>query len=257
MATQPDPESDPDPAAGQLLTLGEHLAELRRRLTISLLALLFATVAALVFAGEIMDYLLEPARDADPDFDPIFTELLGYVSAYIKVGLLVGVAGAMPVVLYQMLAFIKPGLTKRERRWVIPIVLLGALSFAGGGAFAFYIAWPPALDFLLNFGDDIADAEIRINNYMDMLSRFIFWTGLVFQMPLLLMGLGALGLVRARRLISWWRWAVIGAFLIAALITPSIDPVTQATVALPLIALYGLGVLLVWLVQDRGLGRPF
>ena len=89
-----------------------------------------------------------------------------------------------------------------------------------------------------------------------MLTRFVFWTGIVFEMPLVLMGLGALGVLRAKRLIRAWRWAIIGSFIVAAFITPSIDPVTQAFVAVPLIFLYGLGIVLVWIVQDRGMGRP-
>ena len=136
----------------------------------------------------------------------------------------------------------------------MPITLLASLSFAGGGAFAYFIAWPPALDFLLDFGTDLAEPQIRINNYVDMLTRFVFWSGMVFETPLVLMGLGYLGLVTARRLVRMWRVAVIGSFVIAALITPSIDPITQTAVAVPLMVLYGLGIALVKLVQDRGPG---
>lgn len=260
MATQTEPPIQPDPPrsddGSKLLTIGEHLLEIRHRVTVSALTVVLTTVVALVFTKDIIDFLTEPARDADPDFRPIFTELLGFISAYFKVGLLVGIFAAMPVVLYQFFAFVSPGLTSGERKWILPIVVLATISFAGGGAFAFFIAWPPALDFLLNFGDDVADPQIRINNYIDMLTRFVFWTGIVFEMPLVLMGLGALGVLRAKRLIRAWRWAIIGSFIIAAFITPSIDPVTQAFVAVPLIFLYGLGIVLVWIVQDRGMGRP-
>ena len=260
MTTQlhPDAEIDPErltPEQTKYLTVWEHLDELRKRITIAALALVVTTVVTLIFTEQIIDFLTEPARDAHPGFRPIFTELLGYISAYFKIGLLIGVAAAMPVILYQIFAFINPGLTPGERRWTLPIALTGALAFAGGGAFAYFVAWPPALDFLLNFGDDVADPQIRINNYIDMLTRFVFWTGIVFQMPLVLMGLGVLGIIRARGLIRAWRWAIIGSFLIAAFITPSIDPITQAAVALPLIGLYGLGIGLVRLVQDRGLNR--
>ena len=237
-----------------MLTIGEHLVELRQRVTISVLMVLLTTVISLVFAKEVIDFLMEPGRDADPDFRPIFTELLGFLGAYIKVGLLLGMTASMPMLVYQLFAFVNPGLTGSERRWLIPIVILATVSFAGGGAFAFFVAWPPALDFLLNFGDDLADPQIRINNYIDMLTRFIFWSGVVFELPLILMGLGLLGLVTARRLIKLWRWAAIGSFVIAALITPSIDPVTQTTVAVPLLFLYVLGIALVKLVEGRALG---
>ncbi len=256
MATQPEsPIEQPAEQRGSMLTIGEHLTEARQRLTIAALTVVLTTVVTLIFTNDILDFLTEPARDADSDFRPIFTELLGFVGAYFKIGLLIGIAAAMPMVLYQGFMFINPGLEPHERRWLLPIVLLASLSFAGGGAFAFFVAWPPALDFLLDFGDNIAEPQIRINNYIDMLTRFVFWTGVVFETPLVLMGLGWLGIVTARRLVRAWRWAIIGSFVIAALITPSIDPVTQAAVAIPLIGLYGLGIGLVWLVQGRGLGH--
>ena len=160
-----------EPEGGAPLTLGEHLTEVRQRLTIATLTIVLFTVVTLVFAADILDYLLEPGRRADPGFRPIYTELLGYVGAYIKISLLLGLASSMPVIIYQIYAFLHPGLTRSERKWIIPIVALATIAFAGGGAFAFYVGWPPALVFLLNFGSDIAEAQVRINNYVDMLTR--------------------------------------------------------------------------------------
>ena len=252
---EPEIIDEEEQRAKGMLTIGEHLVEARQRLTIAALTIVLTTVVSLIFTNQILDFLIEPGRAADPDFRPIFTELLGFISSYFKVGLLVGIAVAMPMVIYQGFMFVNPALEPQERRWLLPIVLLASLSFAGGGAFAFFVAWPPALDFLLDFGDNIADPQIRISNYIDMLTRFVFWTGIVFETPLVLMGFGWLGVITAHRLILAWRWAIIGSFIIAALITPSIDPVTQAAVAIPLIFLYGLGILLVKLVEKRGLGR--
>ena len=237
------------------MTLFEHLDELRKRITIAALTIVLTTVVALVFTNDIIVFLTEPARKADPDFEPIFTEVLGFVSAYFKVGLLVGLAAGMPMLIYQVFAFLAPGLEPSERKWLFPLALLASLSFVGGGSFAFFVAWPPALDFLLNFGDGVADPQIRINNYVDVLTRFVFWTGIVFELPLVLMGFGFLGLLTASRLIKAWRWAIIGAFVIAAFITPSIDPVTQAAVAIPLMVLYLLGILLVKIIEPRALAR--
>ncbi len=250
-----DPELDEDLGGdeGAELTLGEHLVEIRHRLTVATLSVVLTTVVTLVFAEQILDYLLQPGRDALPNFRPIYTELLGYIGAYIKISLMLGIAGAMPVIVYQVYAFIHPGLTRAERRWILPIVFVATFAFAAGGAFAFYLGWPPALDFLLNFGDNIADPQVRINNYIDMLTRFVFWTGIIFEMPLFLMGLGAFGLVTAKKLVGMWRWAIIGSFLLAALITPSIDPVTQTIVAVPAMGLYGLGVLLVRIVEPHAI----
>ena len=242
------PPNEPDEAE---LTLGEHLNEIRQRLTVAVLTMVLTTVVALIFASTILDYLLEPGRVALPEFRPIYTELLGFIGAYIKISLMLGLAGAMPVIVYQIYAFIHPGLTRAEQKWVMPIVGLATVAFACGGAFAFFIAWPPALTFLLNFGQEIADPQVRINNYIDMLTRFVIWTGIVFELPLFLMGLGAIGIVTSKKLLGMWRWAIIGSFLLAALITPSIDPVTQTFVAVPTMGLYILGIVLVRLVENR------
>ena len=182
--------SPPDEPEGSELTLGEHLNEIRQRLTVAVLTLVLTTVITLVFASTILDYLLEPGRQALPEFRPIYTELLGFIGAYIKISLMLGLAGAMPVIVYQIYAFIHPGLTRAERKWIMPIVGLATVAFACGGAFAFFIGWPPALTFLLNFGQDIADPQVRINNYIDMLTRFVIWTGIIFELPLFLMGPG-------------------------------------------------------------------
>ncbi len=245
------PGAPPEEPEGSELTLGEHLNEIRQRLTVAVLTMVLTTVLALIFASTILDYLLEPGRQALPEFRPIYTELLGFIGAYIKIALMLGLAGAMPVIVYQIYAFIHPGLTQAEQKWVIPIVAMATAAFACGGAFAFYIGWPPALSFLLNFGQEIADPQVRINNYVDMLTRFVIWTGIVFELPLFLMGLGALGIVNSKKLLGMWRWAIIGSFLLAALITPSIDPVTQTFVAVPTLGLYILGVILVRLVENR------
>ncbi|MXY86402.1 MAG: twin-arginine translocase subunit TatC [Chloroflexi bacterium] len=245
------PGEPPDDPEGAELTLGEHLNEIRQRLTVAVLTLVLTTVITLIFASTILDYLLEPGRQALPEFRPIYTELLGFIGAYIKISLMLGLAGAMPVIVYQIYAFIHPGLTRAERKWIMPIVGLATVAFACGGAFAFFIGWPPALTFLLNFGQDIADPQVRINNYIDMLTRFVIWTGIIFELPLFLMGLGAIGLVTSRKLLGMWRWAIIGSFLLAALVTPSIDPVTQTFVAVPTMGLFVLGVALVRLVENR------
>lgn len=245
------PPDEPQGPEGAELTLGEHLVEIRQRLTVAVLTMVLTTVVTLLFASTILDYLLEPGRQALPEFRPIYTELLGFIGAYIKISLMLGLAGAMPVIVYQIYAFIHPGLTRAEQKWVIPIVGMATVAFACGGAFAFFIGWPPALTFLLNFGQDIADPQVRINNYIDMLTRFVIWTGIVFELPLFLMGLGAIGLVTSKRLLGMWRWAIIGSFLLAALITPSIDPVTQTFVAVPTMGLYALGIILVRLVENR------
>jgi len=124
--------------------------------------------------------------------------------------------------------------------------------FLGGVAFAYYIALPPALGFLLGFGGgDIAKPELRIGSYVDFVTRLLFWTGVTFQTPLVVMYLARFGIVGARQLLRWWRFAIVGAFVVAAIVTPTIDPVTQSLVAGPIIILYFLGIILAVFVQPK------
>jgi len=231
------------------LTILEHLQELRQRLLIASLALLLAIGASLYFTPDIIRFLTEPAKERVQDFNLVFTEPLGYIGAYFRVALLSGLTFAMPVIIYEALMFVLPGLTPQEKRWVVPIVLGAGLSFAAGAAFGFYVILPPALRFLFTFGEELARPFIRINSYIDFVTRMLLASGLTFETPLLVMALARFGLVTAGKLLGWWRYAVVLAFVVAAIITPSIDPITQSLVAGPIIVLYGLGIALAKLVQ--------
>src|SRR3972149_530652 len=218
---------------GKVLTILEHLQELRRRLIIAAAALLLATMGSLYFTQRLLTWLTDPARDRVEDLEIIYTEPLEYWGTYFRVALLVGVALAMPIIVYQVLAFVGPGLTRAERRWVYPLVMGATVAFAGGAAFAYYIELPPALSFLLGFSGDVAQPNIRVGSYINFVTRLMLVTGLVFEMPLVVMGLAKLGVVHSRRLLGWWRYALILAFVGAAVVTPSVDPVTQSLVAGP------------------------
>jgi len=243
---QPEPVEE-----GKVLTILEHLQELRRRLIIAAGALLVCTVASLVFTQRLLDWLTAPAKDEVEDLSIIYTEPLEYWATYFRVALLAGIALAMPVIVYQFMAFVGPGLTRQERRWVYPIVLGASLSFLAGAAFAYYVELPPALKFLLSFSGDVAEPFIKIGSYINFVSRLMLVTGLVFEMPLVVMGLAKIGIVNSRRLIGWWRHAIVLAFVAAAIVTPSIDPVTQSLVAGPIIVLYFAGIVLAKLVEAR------
>jgi len=171
--------------------------------------------------------------------------------AHFRIALMAGITFAMPMLIYQTLMFVTPALTSKEKRWVYAIVFGATLAFAGGVAFAFYIALPPALGFLLTYPEDVAAPHIKIGSYVDFVTRLLLWTGIVFETPLLLMGLARFGVVSSRQLLRFWRYAIVGAFVLAAIVTPSIDPVTQSLVAGPIIVLYGAGIVLARLVEPR------
>jgi sec-independent protein translocase protein TatC len=147
---------------------------------------------------------------------------------------------------------VAPGLRPGERRWLYGTVVGAFALFLTGVAFAYYVALPPALDFLLDFGGgDLAEPNIRVGSYVDFVTRLLFWTGVAFETPLIVMYLARFGIVTAGQLLRWWRYAIVGAFVGAAVVTPTIDPVTQSIVAGPIIVLYFLGIILAVFVQPR------
>lgn len=247
----PSPPKSDEPEEEKYLTLSEHLGELRRRLTTSVVAVVVGIIVAAYFGNDLIIFLKKPGDEASPDFKLIFLEPFENFVVYFRVSLLGGIAIAMPVIVSQILGFLSPGLRPGERKWLWGTAIGATFLFLVGVAFAYYVALPPALDFLLNFGDDYAEPTIRIGSYMDFVTRLLFWTGVSFEMPIVIMYLARFRVVNTKQLIHWWRLAFVGAFIIAAIITPSIDPVTQTLVAGPIIGLYIIGIGLAFLVQPR------
>jgi sec-independent protein translocase protein TatC len=233
---------------GANLTILEHLQELRRRLMICAIAVGLALVAAAFVANPVLRWMKEPAEDRVENFELIFIQPLEYWTTFFRVMLLIAITFAMPVIVWQILAFVGPGLTRNEKKWAYPIVLGASLMFVAGCAFAYYIELPPALNFLLDSGD-VATPTITIKYYVDFVTRLMLVTGLVFEMPLLVMALAKVGVVDSRKLLHWWRFALVGAFVVSAIVTPSIDPITQTLVAAPMIVLYFVGIALAKLVE--------
>jgi sec-independent protein translocase protein TatC len=245
----PRPE---DVGEGRVLTILEHLQELRYRVMVSAIALLIGIGVSLwPLTQYTIDFLVQPGKDEVQDFKLHQFQLLEYWSTYFRVSLLLGLAIAMPVIMYQVLAFVGPGLTKRERRWLYPIVVGCSAMFVAGMAFAYYIELPPALDFLLDTNNEDVEPTIGVKTYIDTVTRLLFVTGVTFQLPFVIMGLAKIGVVTSRRLLGWWRYAIVAAAIAAAVVTPSIDPITQAIVAIPIIVLYCIGIVLARLVEGN------
>jgi sec-independent protein translocase protein TatC len=241
-----------NPIKDREMTLLEHFKELRIRITWMAGAIAIGMMINFVaFGFKIMAFLQVPAQKSIPDFKPQFTEPLENLVAYFQVGLLAGLAFAMPVIVYHIMRFVSPALSKHERRWAIPISIGASLSFIGGMAFAYYIVLPLALNFLLTFGEDVARADWKIGNYNNFVTRILLVLGLVFETPLFVMGLAKMKVVTAKVLLQRWRAAIVMAFIISAILTPTIDPVTQTLVAGPMIVLYFTGIGLAWLVRRQ------
>jgi sec-independent protein translocase protein TatC len=221
-----------------------HLEELRKRLFIVVLVVLLGASVSVVFFSQIVDLLLVPSQErlsGTGDGRLVYTELTELLAVTVKVALLGGFVLALPVTVYQIMMFVAPGLTRRERRLAFLIVPAAPLAFAAGAAFAYSILLPPILRFLLSYGSDIAVPMIRVTNYVNVMVTMVFWMGLVFQTPILMFVLAKTGVVAPNTMAQGRRYIVVLAFVMGAIITPTFDPLNQAAVAAPLIVLYEIG----------------
>jgi sec-independent protein translocase protein TatC len=234
------------PVINKLTILG-HLNELRSRLLKSVIAIVVASVISFVFADRIFSVLTRPAAG----FELIYIDMTEMLGIYMKVCLTVGIALAMPYLLFQVLMFIFPALTRREKKYVLLIIPWISLMFAAGIVFSYFILLPPAINFLLTFGSDFATPQIRIGSYINLVTRVILATGVIFELPVISTFLARLGIVTSEWMAGKRKIAVVGAFVLAALITPTFDPVNQCLVAVPLVVLYELSIWLAKLVQKR------
>ena len=237
------------------MTLREHLDELRKRLMFSVIFLVIAVVVAFMFRNFLLELILAPGYGDSGD-RPIATEVLETVSVIFKVTLMAAFVVSLPVILYQIIMFISPGLTGRERAYLFIMLPAVLLAFAGGTAFAYFVLFPPAFEFLSEFGIEHVDPEIRISSYVSVIVSLMFWMGVVFQIPIVLFTLARFGIVTPRFLARFRRYAIVLAFVAAAIITPTFDPVNQVLVAVPIIILYEIGIVLARIGQrlHRGAG---
>ena len=227
------------------LTILGHIRELRSRLLKCVIALVLTTVLCLVFAHQIFAILTLPTGN----INFIFIEMTEMLGTYMKVGFFGGVLLAMPYIIYQGVMFVLPALTPREKRmvsWVLPWV---GLMFIGGVVFGYFVLIPPAVKFLVTFGNDIATPQIRIGNYISLVTRLLLAVGLVFELPVATTFLARLGVVSSHWLAGKRKIAIIAAFILGAIITPTFDPINQSLVAIPLIVLYEMSIWLAWLIQ--------
>ena len=227
-------------------SFGVHLAELRKRLTWSAVVVVVATATSFVFHQQILKILMEPADGFHQasNYQPVYTELTEFIGIAMKASLLVGLAISLPFLLWQFVRFVAPGLNSTERRYLYTLMPLSACVFFAGCSFGYFVLFPPAVKFLLTFGSDVATPMIRIGNYVNLMLSLLFWMGVVFELPVVLFFLSRIGVVTPILLARNRRWAILAAFVLGALITPTLDPINQCLVALPIIGLYELSILL-------------
>jgi len=225
------------------MTLLDHLDELRRRILHSVVALFVAFLGCWYVSRQIFAWLAVPITRFLPQGERLaFTALADPFMLYIKVALLAAIFVASPVLLLEVWLFLRPGLYRHERRLAAPFIIFCTLFFVAGGYFGYQVAFPMVVRFLLTVGQDFQPV-ITVQTYFAMMSKILLGLGLVFEMPMLIFFLARIGIVTARQLLRWFRWAVLAIFIVAAIITPTPDVATQTVFAAPMILLYLLGVL--------------
>lgn len=229
----------------------EHLEELRVRLIHSLVALVVGFGVCWGFADRIFHFMTKPLRDAYPGVQFIATGPTEALMLYMKMAFFAGIFLAAPYVLYQVWAFIAPGLYPHEKAYAVPFIAMGSLFFVLGAAFGHFYLFPVTFRFLGQFGGEDIKFMPKVSDYYSFYSWFLLGLGVVFQLPVVIFVLARIGLVTPGFLMRQFRFAILASFVISAIITPTPDVVTQSMLALPMLGLYLLGVAVAWVF-----GRP-
>ena len=218
----------------------DHLEELRRRLLKSILAVVAMAIVAFCFREEIMAFLTGPFGDHRLHN----MEVTGAFYAYLKISMLVGILAALPIVFYQMWAFISPGLYRKERATILPLVLISTVLFIVGAGFCYFVVLPVALKWLISFSGDVMVNTITISSYISFVGMLMLAFGASFQLPIIAYFLGRLGILPSRLLVRGRRYAIVIILIVAAIITPP-DVFTQLVLAIPMYILYEISIITV------------
>lgn len=237
-------------AAGEM-PLTDHLDELRWRILKSGAAVLAGFAICFTFNHQLITFILAPAYKASLlSGKLVFTAPAEYFVAALKVSFFGGLFLSLPVLLYQIMAFVSPGLTPQERKWAIPMTVASAVLFTAGGAFSYYAMLPLGFRFLIGFAPtDIVSPMLTIGSVLSFSTLFLFATGAVFQLPLVMLLLSLMGVVSSLQLKHFRKVFIVTAFLLGALLSPSPDIFSQALLAGALVVLYEFSILLMRLAR--------
>jgi len=221
------------------MPLLQHLIELRSVLVKAVIALVICALIAAIFTPQILEFLIAPYGQSLQTIDP--TE---NISIFLRVSIMSGAILAMPIFVYLLWSFIAPGLEAKEKRYVRLLVPGATLMFLLGVAFAWGLMLPAAIGFLSTFQSAIFKSDWRADSYIPFVTSLMFWIGVAFETPLIIFFLAKLRLISARQLLRAWRYAIVAIAVVAAMITPTVDPFNMALVMAPLILLYFFSILL-------------
>ena len=221
----------------------QHLNELRVRIFKAFFALIVTTTISFAFSQQLITYLAYPIGGISK---LVSIELTENIAIFMKVSMLGGFVLGMPFIIYQIVAFILPGLKSNEQKWLLVMVPVATILFAGGVAFTWLVMLPTAVPFLASFLG--ITTQVRPQNYFDFITNLMFWIGICFEMPLILMFLAKLKFVTAKQLLGGWRYAVVIMAIVAAVVTPTVDPINMGLVMAPLAGLYVISIILAAIV---------
>jgi sec-independent protein translocase protein TatC len=251
-ALQPDLDEDEDGESAGKMSFLEHLDELRKRIVASCIGVAVGVLLSFAFIIQIVNFILTPTWKVLPAGSKmIYTQPGEAFGLYIQVSLVMGVVVAAPWIAYQVWLFIAPGLYANEKRLAIPFVTMSTLGFAGGALFNHYICFPFMMKFFGSFNNADLVFMPRLEDVFDLYTKMLLGMGLVFQMPTIIYFLAKMRLVTARFLLKHFKYAVLIIFIIAAVITPTGDMITQTIFAAPMLGLYLLSILIAWIVRPR------
>ena len=245
-----DPETF-DESSGKMSFL-EHLDELRKRLIYVVYSLIAGCVVAFIFISKIFDFIMRPLQEMLPAGGTlIFTSGAEPFMLYIKIGFLAGIFISSPLILWQLWKFIAPGLYSHEKKFAIPFVMMSTIFFVAGGLFAHYIAFPWTWKFFISWGTDYMKFMPKIDEAFSLYTKMLLGFGVIFEMPTLVLFLARLGVVSAGLLARYFKYAFLAIFVIAAVISPGTDMMSQVMMAAPMIVLYIFSIGVAWVFGKR------
>jgi sec-independent protein translocase protein TatC len=241
------------------MTLAEHLGELRDRIVRSVLAIVAAFVVGIVFAGKLFREIAIEANvltSGDPNSGLDISRPTDAITIWFKIALYIAIAIAMPVLVYQFIAFLSPGLTRKERRILYSCLPFVSVLFVGGMAYGFFFAAPRAFDFLSNFQSGTISWDPDAQEVVNFFLTLMIGLGMAFQLPVIMFMLAKLNIVSPQRMQMYRRYSYLGILIVSAIITPSTDPINMGIVAIPLILLYEVGILIARVFTKTGVSQP-
>jgi len=255
----PGDDEDPDSVdeSGSKMSFLEHLDELRKRLIYVVYSLIAGCIIAYIFIGKLFDFIMKPMYQVLPHDAVGGAGKLIYTAGsepfmlYIKIGFIAGIFFASPLILWQVWQFIAPGLYTHEKRFAIPFVLLSTICFVSGGLFAHYVAFPVTWLFFNSFSTDYMVFMPKIDEAFSLYTKMILGFGLIFEMPTLVLFLARMGVVTGQFLLKYFKYAFLIIFIVAAVISPGTDMMSQIVMAVPMLGLYIISIAIAFIFQKK------